>query len=142
MRNIVDLSSLTDKELAERLTNLKSELFNLRFTHRAGSLENNMALSVCKRNIARVKTIIRQRELGLAVAPVKEDDKKPAKKAVKSEPKAAEVKVEKTETKTAAKKATKTESKVAEKSTKTVSETKTNKKTTKASAKVDAEVKG
>lgn len=103
MRNIVDLSSFTDKELAERLISLKTELFNLRFTHRAGSLENNNALQVCKRNIARVKTVIRQRELGLVQAPVKEEA---AKKTAKTEKK-----TEKTETKTN-KKSTKASAKV------------------------------
>lgn len=122
MRNIVDLSSLTDKELAERLASLKSELFNLRFTHRAGSLENNMSLQACKRNIARVKTVMRQRELGLVTGPVKVDDKKSSKTEKKSSSKA--VKEEKP----------KAEKKSAEESK--------NKKTTKASAKVDAEVKG
>lgn len=77
-----DFSSLTDNELAEKLASLKSELFNLRFTNATGSLTNNSAISVCKRNIARVKTIMRQRELGLAKAPeaaAKKSTKKTAK---------------------------------------------------------------
>ena len=81
MKN-VELTSLTDSELAEKLASLKSELFNLRFTHATGSLTNNSQLAICKRNIARVKTVIRQRELGLAQAPEKEA-KKSTKKAAK-----------------------------------------------------------
>lgn len=81
MKNL-ELTSLTDSELAEKLASLKSELFNLRFTHATGSLTNNSALAICKRNIARVKTVIRQRELGLAQAPEKEA-KKSTKKAAK-----------------------------------------------------------
>ena len=78
MKN-VDFNSLTNSELVEKLASLKSELFNLRFTHATGSLTNNSALAICKRNIARVKTVIRQRELGLAQAPEKEAVKKSAK---------------------------------------------------------------
>ena len=77
-----NFSALTDKELAEKLASLKAELFNLRFTHATGSLANSSELQVCKRNIARVKTVIRQRELGLAKAPeetVKKSTKKTAK---------------------------------------------------------------
>ena len=75
-------ASMTDKELATKLSDLKAELFNLRFTHATGSLTNNSQLAICKRNIARVKTVIRQRELGLAQAPEKEA-KKSTKKAAK-----------------------------------------------------------
>ena len=78
-----DFSSLTDIELAEKLASLKSELFNLRFTHATGSLTNSSAISACKRNIARVKTVMRQRELGLANAPVQETVKKSTKKTAK-----------------------------------------------------------
>lgn len=79
---INEISSLTDKELAEKLASLKSELFNLRFTHATGSLANNMQISVCKRNIARVKTVMRQRELGMVEAS-KAAPKKTTKKSAK-----------------------------------------------------------
>ncbi len=78
-----EFSSLTDKELADKLASLKSELFNLRFTNATGSLTNNSSISVCKRNIARVKTVMRQRELGLAKAPTKETTKKSTRKTAK-----------------------------------------------------------
>ncbi len=58
--------NLTDKELANKLADLKSELFNLRFSHATGNLANPLALRKCKRDIAKVKTIIRERELGIA----------------------------------------------------------------------------
>ena len=64
-----EFNALTDKELAEKLASLKAELFNLRFTHATGSLANSSELQVCKRNIARVKTVMRQREIGIAKAP-------------------------------------------------------------------------
>ena len=81
MKN-VDFNSLTNSELVEKLAALKTELFNLRFTHATGSLTNSSELAICKRNIARVKTVIRQRELGLAQAPeavAKKSTKKTAK---------------------------------------------------------------
>lgn len=78
-----DFNSLTDKELDEKLASLKSELFNLRFTHSTGSLTNNSSIALCKKNIARVKTVMRQRELGLASAPEKTVTKKSTRKTAK-----------------------------------------------------------
>ena len=50
-------------ELNEQLAKLKEELFNLRFRHATGQLENPVSLRNCKRDIARVQTILRQKEL-------------------------------------------------------------------------------
>jgi len=58
-----ELHELTLDELNTKLGELKEELFNLRFRHAIGQLENPSALNVCKKNIARVKTVIREREL-------------------------------------------------------------------------------
>ena len=77
-------ASMTDVELADKLASLKAELFNLRFAHATNSLSNPLQLKNCKRDIARVKTIIRERELNIAKAPVAaEPVKKTAKKAIK-----------------------------------------------------------
>ena len=78
-----NFASMTDKELNSKLADLKAELFNLRFTHATGNLANPLALQACKRDIARVRTIIRERELGLAkVSPAPaNENKKVAKKA-------------------------------------------------------------
>ncbi len=54
---------LRDDELAEKLASLKTELFNLRFSHATGQLANPMQIQNVKRDIARVKTVIREREL-------------------------------------------------------------------------------
>lgn len=54
---------LTNEELNERERELKTELFNLRFQNATGSLSNPQQISECKKNIARVKTLIREREL-------------------------------------------------------------------------------
>ena len=53
------------QELNTRLTELKTELFNLRFQQATGQLQNPIRLNQCKKDIARVKTILRERELGL-----------------------------------------------------------------------------
>ena len=73
-------ASMTNVELADKLASLKAELFNLRFAHATNSLANPMQLKTCKRDIAKVKTIIRERELNIAkVVPAVEE--KPAKKS-------------------------------------------------------------
>ena len=54
---------MTDVELKDKLAELKKQLFNLRFTHASGQLENPMAINTCKKDIARVNTEIRAREL-------------------------------------------------------------------------------
>ena len=66
MKTKDELKNLQQKTLAELETDLKakkSELLNLRFQLAVGQLENTAAISECKKDIARVKTIIRQREL-------------------------------------------------------------------------------
>ena len=59
----IDIHNMTDVELAGKLKELKSELFNLRFRHASGQLENPLSIRNCKRDIARVNTEIRAREL-------------------------------------------------------------------------------
>ena len=54
---------MTDQELKAKLGELKSELFNLRFRHASGQLDNPMAIVACKKDIARVNTVIREREI-------------------------------------------------------------------------------
>lgn len=77
-----NFTSMTDKELATKLADLKAELFNLRFSHATGNLTNPLALRNCKRDIAKVKTVIRERELGIAKAsPAIAETKKANKKA-------------------------------------------------------------
>ena len=57
---------LSNDALAAREKELKAELFNLRFQSATGQLNNSQRISVCKKDIARVKTIIRERELAAA----------------------------------------------------------------------------
>ena len=51
-------------DLEKKLSELKAELFNLRFQHVTGQLENPIKMRDTKRDIARVKTIIREKQLG------------------------------------------------------------------------------
>ncbi len=62
------MREMTDIELAAELEKMKKELFNLRFQHVTGQLENPVKMREVKRNIARVKTIIREKELEKAQA--------------------------------------------------------------------------
>ena len=57
------IREMTDVELSAELDKMKQELFNLRFQHVTGQLENPVRMREVKRNIARVKTIIREKEL-------------------------------------------------------------------------------
>ncbi len=59
---------LTTEELNAREKELKTELFNLRFQLATGQLANPQRIKECKKDIARVKTLIRERELKAAVA--------------------------------------------------------------------------
>ena len=58
-----ELHELTNDELNTKLGELKTELFNLRFRQVAEQLENPVSLRTCKRDIAKIKTILREREL-------------------------------------------------------------------------------
>lgn len=60
---IKEFKEMTDQELVNALNSKKSELFNLRFSHATGNLSNPLSLKSCKRDIARIKTLQRQRQL-------------------------------------------------------------------------------
>lgn len=62
---------MTNQELNVKLNSLKQELFNLRFKHATGQLDNANLLNSLKKDIAKVKTILRQRELNISQEPVK-----------------------------------------------------------------------
>lgn len=57
-----EIRDMSETDLTKKLADLKAELFNLRFQHAINQLENPMRLKLVKKDIARVKTIIRQRE--------------------------------------------------------------------------------
>jgi large subunit ribosomal protein L29 len=62
------MRELSDAELNNELIKMKKELFNLRFQHVTGQLENPIKMRDVKKDIARVKTVIREKELGKARA--------------------------------------------------------------------------
>ncbi len=64
-----ELRELSDEELVTKLREAKAELFNLRVQGATGQLDNNRRLPIIRREIARIYTIMRERELGLSAAP-------------------------------------------------------------------------
>ncbi len=64
-----DLDELNDVDLEAKLREAKEELFNLRFQAATGQLESNGRLRVVKKDIARIYTVVRERELGIRTAP-------------------------------------------------------------------------
>jgi large subunit ribosomal protein L29 len=63
------LDLLDDERLRAALTRSKEELFNLRFAAVTGQLESHGRLKAVRRDIARIYTILRERELGIRTAP-------------------------------------------------------------------------
>ena len=57
-----EVRELSNEELVAKLTDLKKELFNLRLSHATGQLNNPLQLNSVKKDIARVKTVLRERE--------------------------------------------------------------------------------
>lgn len=64
---LVKAREMTPLELGERLKNSKEELFNLRFQLATGHLDDYSRIKQVKRQIARLQTVIREREMGLRV---------------------------------------------------------------------------
>lgn len=60
-----DIRKLSVNELEAKLGELKEELFNLRFQLATGLLDNPMRISAVRKDIARVKTVMRERELNI-----------------------------------------------------------------------------
>ncbi|NQX11929.1 50S ribosomal protein L29 [Microbacteriaceae bacterium VKM Ac-2855] len=86
-----ELDTFEDERLVTELKKAKEELFNLRFQSATGQLDTNGRLRAVKRDIARIYTVIRERELGIRAtpapveAPAKAEKKAPkAKKADKA----------------------------------------------------------
>jgi large subunit ribosomal protein L29 len=64
-----ELDELTDTDLETKLRESKEELFNLRFQAATGQLESHGRLRLVKKDIARIYTVVRERELGIRTAP-------------------------------------------------------------------------
>ncbi|MWV50902.1 50S ribosomal protein L29 [Rathayibacter sp. VKM Ac-2803] len=91
-----ELDTFEDERLVTELKKAKEELFNLRFQSATGQLDTNGRLRAVKRDIARIYTVIRERELGIRAtpapveAPAKAEKKPKTKKAAKAEVEAPE----------------------------------------------------
>ena len=64
-----ELDEMTNADLETRLREAKEELFNLRFQAATGQLDSNGRLRVVKKDIARIYTVVRERELGIRTTP-------------------------------------------------------------------------
>ena len=84
------LRTQSDAELNKMLVDLKAQLFNLRFSNATGSLQNPLAINTCKKDIAKVMTVLKERELGIskpvvaAAEPKKATKKATTKKATEN----------------------------------------------------------
>ena len=64
-----ELDEMTNADLESKLREAKEELFNLRFQSATGQLESHGRLRTVKRDIARIYTVVRERELGIRQTP-------------------------------------------------------------------------
>ena len=69
-----ELDEMTNADLESRLREAKEELFNLRFQSATGQLESHGRLRTVKRDIARIYTVVRERELGIRQNPNKDGE--------------------------------------------------------------------
>jgi large subunit ribosomal protein L29 len=69
-----ELDDFSNADLETRLREAKEELFNLRFQSATGQLESHGRLRTVKRDIARIYTVVRERELGIRSAPGTDGD--------------------------------------------------------------------
>jgi large subunit ribosomal protein L29 len=89
----VELDTFEDERLVDELKKAKEELFNLRFQSATGQLESHGRLRAVKRDIARIYTVIRERELGIRATPAPVETPtadKPARKRSTKKAEAAE----------------------------------------------------
>jgi len=70
-KTLLDMRSKSDDDLKSELKNLQEELFNLKFQKATEQLENSQKIGKVKQDIARVKTVIRERELGISAVAAK-----------------------------------------------------------------------
>ncbi len=78
-----ELDTFEDQRLVEELRKAKEELFNLRFQSATGQLESHGRIRAVKRDIARLYTVIRERELGIRATPAPVETGKTSKRKAK-----------------------------------------------------------
>jgi large subunit ribosomal protein L29 len=96
-----ELDTFEDQRLVEELRKAKEELFNLRFQSATGQLESHGRLRAVKRDIARIYTVIRERELGIRATPAPVEAPAKAEKKTKKAKAEADAPAEAAETKEA-----------------------------------------
>ena len=62
---INEIRDLSSQEIVDKIQDLKEELFNLRFQNATNQLDNPMRIAAVKKDIARLKTVLKEQELGL-----------------------------------------------------------------------------
>ncbi|MGO1955419.1 MULTISPECIES: 50S ribosomal protein L29 [unclassified Microbacterium] len=87
---VSELDTYEDQRLVEELRKAKEELFNLRFQSATGQLDAHGRIRAVKRDIARLYTVIRERELGIRATPAPAEKKAAKKKSKKAEDAPAE----------------------------------------------------
>jgi large subunit ribosomal protein L29 len=87
----IELDTYEDDRLLDELKKAKEELFNLRFQSATGQLESHGRLRAVKRDIARIYTVIRERELGIRATPAPLEAPAKAKRGSKKDDTTAEV---------------------------------------------------
>ena len=97
----VELDTFEDERLVDELKKAKEELFNLRFQSATGQLESHGRLKAVKRDIARIYTVIRERELGIRATPAPVEAPAKAEKKTKKAKAEADAPAEAAETKEA-----------------------------------------
>ncbi len=81
-----ELRALSTEDLQAKLKDAKEELFNLRFQSATGQLDNHGRLKAVKRDIARIYTVLRERELGIRAVPTPQPAKTTTKKKAAEKP--------------------------------------------------------
>ena len=74
--SLKNLDEKSNDEIVEAINKSKEEALNLRFQGATGQLENTSRIKAVKRDIARMKTVLRERQLGMRQAPAADNDKK------------------------------------------------------------------
>lgn len=90
---VEEVRELPDEELRTRLDEVREELFNLRFQNATGQLDNYKRLNVLKKDIARMNTVLKERELGIEPPP-EVTEIKARRRRKRAEEESAEVELE------------------------------------------------
>ena len=83
---LTELREMDDDELVTRLVEARQELFNFRFQHVTGQLDNYSRLGEVRKEIARINTLLRQREIAAAEAAEADDDRPGARRHHRGDP--------------------------------------------------------